>query len=138
MNSDSVRAVHPVHTCYLVLLPHYFRRVPSSPWGAVEKCGRRLPALASPVDSYAGHHANVILTIERRCWRMIVPDGPAKMRDPVYCPEQVRWTGREILRESVGRRAGRRLSLLQGSAPPRNSRSPSLLFPESHGAAAIR
>jgi len=42
------------------------------------------------------HYANVVLTVEGKCWRMIVPDGPAKMRHPAYCPEQVRWTVRHL------------------------------------------
>jgi hypothetical protein len=25
-------------------------------------------------------YADVVLTIEERCWRMVTPDGPAKMR----------------------------------------------------------
>lgn len=39
-------------------------------------------------------YANVVLTNEGKCWRMILPDGQAKMRHPDYCPEPVRWVGR--------------------------------------------
>ncbi len=32
------------------------------------------------------HYANVVLTVEGRCWRMIVPHGLAKMRHPTKLP----------------------------------------------------
>jgi len=41
-----------------------------------------------------GHYANVVLTVEGRCWPMFVPDGPAKMRHAANCPEPVCWTER--------------------------------------------
>ena len=36
--------------------------------------------MPQPVDRYA----NVVLAIEGECWRMILPDGQAKMWHPVF------------------------------------------------------
>ena len=41
LNSDNVSALHPVRSCYLLLLPHYFRPVQVIPWVAVESQGRK-------------------------------------------------------------------------------------------------
>ena len=40
------------------------------------------------------HYANVVLTIEGQCWRMVMPPGAAKMRHPASCSEAVEWEGR--------------------------------------------
>jgi hypothetical protein len=40
------------------------------------------------------HYANVVLTLEGKCWRIIMPDGAAKMRHPTHCPEPLCWHGR--------------------------------------------
>ena len=46
-------------------------------------------------------YADVVLTIEGKCWRMVMPDGAAKTRHPTNCPEPVSGTGRHQWRNGA-------------------------------------
>jgi hypothetical protein len=61
---------------------------PSNPPFAVPRI--HLPDTVTTVD----HYANVVLAVEGKCWRMVVPAGLATMRHPTDCPEPVCWVGR--------------------------------------------